>query len=571
MQIATQIIAQRATPATRTTTTTTKTRWQPYLQPTASTSALPCRSPLSHTLPAPTTNQTNISDPSTSRACLSAPAQTAKDPIPSKQKYAIDLIDQAVHTLADIWRPQDIPKVFLPPRALGKQPALTTPTQPSFPHTLPSTNSFPQNATGTDQATIPLKTFVHEVLKRSRTSGTVLQTALCYLEALRVKVPELLKEEKMGVHSHFQSDSVIQPATAEELAREAELAASEIPYAPMSMSDCLKTVRVDDLGSEEVGGMEDNKSEKSMSFSSASFQPPSTPTPASLPSPLLCPRRAFLASLILASKFSQDKCYSNRAWAKLSGLPPREVGRCERALGQVLDWRLWVGKATQSQASTTGAVRPVARAQSEESLSSPSANFLVPEQQDRRALSAHQHAGIRRCTTAPESSFAANIAPSVSSSSTSSYSSVEEDQYMAHLPEVSKYEYSIASSSSASSTVSEPRTPSPETPGLTYSPTSSTSSGDQIVQLSTFEENFTSSQLWVEGCDARPSVAQQAIAAAQSAQALDNKRLSSIALGYQARPHVTVVDPESIAYSEHRLWCSEPGVLSLEATPLAQY
>jgi hypothetical protein len=29
-----------------------------------------------------------------------------------------------------------------------------------------------------------------------------------------------------------------------------------------------------------------------------------------LPSPLLCPRHAFLASLILASKFTQDKCYS---------------------------------------------------------------------------------------------------------------------------------------------------------------------------------------------------------------------------------------------------------------------
>ncbi|TEB30807.1 hypothetical protein FA13DRAFT_1630008 [Coprinellus micaceus] len=50
---------------------------------------------------------------------------------------------------------------------------------------------------------------------------------------------------------------------------------------------------------------------------------------ADLPSPLLCPRHAFLAALILASKFTQDKCYSNCAWAKLSGLPPREIGRCE--------------------------------------------------------------------------------------------------------------------------------------------------------------------------------------------------------------------------------------------------
>ena len=62
------------------------------------------------------------------------------------------------------------------------------------------------------------------------------------------------------------------------------------------------------------------------------------------PSPLLCPRRTFLAAIILASKFLLDKCYSNRAWAKMSGLPLHEVGRSERALGDILGWRLWVGK-----------------------------------------------------------------------------------------------------------------------------------------------------------------------------------------------------------------------------------
>jgi len=50
---------------------------------------------------------------------------------------------------------------------------------------------------------------------------------------------------------------------------------------------------------------------------------PSSPLPP-LPSPLLCPHHTFLASLILTSKFMQDRCYSNKAWAKLSGLPPRK-------------------------------------------------------------------------------------------------------------------------------------------------------------------------------------------------------------------------------------------------------
>lgn len=42
-------------------------------------------------------------------------------------------------------------------------------------------------------------------------------------------------------------------------------------------------------------------------------------------SPLHDARRTFLASLVLASKFQLDRAYSNKAWAKLSGLPAQEV------------------------------------------------------------------------------------------------------------------------------------------------------------------------------------------------------------------------------------------------------
>jgi len=34
----------------------------------------------------------------------------------------------------------------------------------------------------------------------------------------------------------------------------------------------------------------------------------------------------------------------NKAWAKPSVLPSREVTRCEHALGKALKWRLWVGR-----------------------------------------------------------------------------------------------------------------------------------------------------------------------------------------------------------------------------------
>ncbi|KAJ3874105.1 hypothetical protein F5051DRAFT_290359, partial [Lentinula edodes] len=55
-----------------------------------------------------------------------------------------------------------------------------------------------------------------------------------------------------------------------------------------------------------------------------------------------CPRRTFISSIILATKFLHDKSYSNRAWAALCQLPPREISRCERALGNALQWRLWL-------------------------------------------------------------------------------------------------------------------------------------------------------------------------------------------------------------------------------------
>lgn len=54
------------------------------------------------------------------------------------------------------------------------------------------------------------------------------------------------------------------------------------------------------------------------------------------------PRR-FLAALICASKYLQDKNYSNRAWAKISGLAPAELARNERAVLGLLEYRLHLG------------------------------------------------------------------------------------------------------------------------------------------------------------------------------------------------------------------------------------
>ncbi|CAE6341899.1 unnamed protein product [Rhizoctonia solani] len=78
------------------------------------------------------------------------------------------------------------------------------------------------------------------------------------------------------------------------------------------------------------------------------------------PSPLIDPRRTFLASLVLASKFLLDKAFSNKAWAKLSGLEALEVGKCERALGSALNWRLWVGREVSREFGPSTSEHPPA-------------------------------------------------------------------------------------------------------------------------------------------------------------------------------------------------------------------
>ena len=55
-----------------------------------------------------------------------------------------------------------------------------------------------QQPNGTQCNLVPIKGFVHKVLRRSRTSSCVLQTALCYLKAIRSNVPQLIKKEKTG-------------------------------------------------------------------------------------------------------------------------------------------------------------------------------------------------------------------------------------------------------------------------------------------------------------------------------------------------------------------------------------
>lgn len=113
---------------------------------------------------------------------------------------------------------------------------------------------------------LPLRTYIEETLRRSRTSYSTLQVALYYLILIRPFVPmsDFTQEQKM---------------------------------------DC----------------------------------------PASRA--LMCGRRMFLAALILASKYLQDRNYSAKAWSKMSGLKANEINTNERTFLGKVNWKLHIPEA----------------------------------------------------------------------------------------------------------------------------------------------------------------------------------------------------------------------------------
>ncbi|THU95413.1 hypothetical protein K435DRAFT_779079 [Dendrothele bispora CBS 962.96] len=496
-------LAHRAPPATR-----TRARWQPY-------------SALSSLSTSPSSDSAYLTTPTSAASsptpsCDHAISQTQPQQPKEKNKFALGLVDQAVKSLSDIWRPQDIPPIFLTANRITisetSQPLVSnntrnsiTPQQQPASQLFPSTEDKLSECSLTTRNLVPIRGFVHEVLRRSRTSASVLQTALCYLEAIRPKIPELATLERQGQCSMPEPELAdrITPATEAKLAAEAEIDSGlgiQSSIYSSSSEDSMDTVRVSDSGSTLVStdpiALPDCMTLKKPRSPSA----PLAPLPP-LPSPLLCPRRAFLASLILASKFTQDKCYSNRAWAKLSGLPPREIGRCERALGDALDWRLWVGKTPASApvtaAGASAAPRALSKCQSEGNIrllaSEPTA-FLVASQKkasSSRPLSSSAGAGLRRAATLPSEIFNSdrhnvsrntNIMVSQwihdgSDQAMSSPQSIVATPSVANAHQLSPSTQASGGSNSIS----------PSTPGLSHSPTSTeSSSGDRTIQMSAF-------------------------------------------------------------------------------------
>ena len=114
---------------------------------------------------------------------------------------------------------------------------------------------------------LPLRTFIQETLRRSRTSYSTLQVALYYLILIKPHVP--------GHDFTMEQPSDVQSFRA-----------------------------------------------------------------------LQCGRRMFLAALILASKYLQDRNYSARAWSKISGLRVGEINSNELAFCQAVNWNFHIPERT---------------------------------------------------------------------------------------------------------------------------------------------------------------------------------------------------------------------------------
>ncbi|KAI8643983.1 cyclin-domain-containing protein [Parasitella parasitica] len=122
---------------------------------------------------------------------------------------------------------------------------------------------------------VPLRTFIQEVLKRSRTTYSTLQTALFYLFRARPAIIQHLQQQQQ---------------------------------------------------------QQQRSCDKKNNWQHNAY--------------ISCGRRMFLASLVVASKFVQDKTYRNSAWAKIAGLPVAEINTAERYFLSIMDHRLYIDQTT---------------------------------------------------------------------------------------------------------------------------------------------------------------------------------------------------------------------------------
>ncbi|KAK9712648.1 PHO85 cyclin-5 [Basidiobolus ranarum] len=173
---------------------------------------------------------------------------------------------------------------------------------------------------------LPLRVFIRETLQRSRTSFSTLQTALFYLFRVKDLIPRAgsisSTVKDMGLSStppmspiisvfDIGGDGIGMPTTA-----------FPFPSPPLTPAQVINH----GTASQDTSSSTNGKTQSS--YGSLD--------------PVYCARRMFLASLIVASKFLQDRNYSNKAWAKITGLSSSEINHNEIAFLRLIDYRLFI-------------------------------------------------------------------------------------------------------------------------------------------------------------------------------------------------------------------------------------
>lgn len=162
---------------------------------------------------------------------------------------------------------------------------------------------------------LPLHWFVKEVLRRSRTSCSTLQVALYYLHQIRSQIRQTVTTAALNRDEFIELETILRLEQTKLVAE----ASPDYPSPPSSPT------------------LVENRYAELLETQNSA---------------VLCGRRMFLAALISSSKYLQDRNYSNRAWAKISGLPAGEINMNERMFLSMIDYQLYVSAgAFQSCAS----------------------------------------------------------------------------------------------------------------------------------------------------------------------------------------------------------------------------
>ncbi|KAG0035053.1 hypothetical protein BGZ81_001112 [Podila clonocystis] len=185
---------------------------------------------------------------------------------------------------------------------------------------------------------IPLHIFVKETLRRSRTTLSTLQLALYYIYKVRNQVLAAQEKIRQDQIQHLQQHMAHPPSPSGSIDTPSE------EFKQRDYFNSITTYAKNNNNTLPLTPPGTNNTPASLSPLSLSSSTTTSPILAKS-EPVGCGRRMFLAALILASKFQQDRTYSNKAWSKISGLPVSEINLNEITFLTLIDYRLFVSQA----------------------------------------------------------------------------------------------------------------------------------------------------------------------------------------------------------------------------------